>query len=210
VPVKIVLAGWLLLGITAAGITLSGSPLVLAATNTPEQSFIADDTQTTAACQPGETLPRTTSAIRLRVFAYLGPRVTVNVLWAGHTITHGERAAGWTAGAVTIPVKPLPHTRPGVKLCYAFYFNGDETGQLVGEQTTGPQAAQVQNGTVPGRIRVEYMRPGSSSWWSLALTIARHMGLGHAWSGTWCVLPLAALMTCVALTCARLILHELK
>jgi hypothetical protein len=43
-------------------------------------------------------------------------------------------------------------------------------------------------------LTIEYLRRGSSSWWSLALAVARRMGLGRAWAGTWIVLLVAIMM----------------
>ena len=47
-------------------------------------------------------------------------------------------------------------------------------------------------------FRVEYLRAGHGSWWSRASSVARHMGLGHAASGTWIVFLLIALMITIA------------
>src|SRR6202043_813748 len=68
-------------------------------------------------------------------------------------------------------------------------------GALV--QTTGGRAPM---------FRVEYLRPGHSSWWSLASSVARRMGLGHAAAGTWIVFLLIALMITVVTLASRLIL----
>jgi hypothetical protein len=207
---QVVAAAGLLAGMLAMALTLSEGPVTLARVSTTQHTYLGSDTHTTIACQSGEVLPRQTTAIRLRIFAYLGPRVTVHVLDAGHAIASGEHGAGWTGGVVSVPVRPLPTTRTGVKLCFALFLNGIEPGELVGEATTGPQAAQVRQGSVPGRVRVEYLRPGDSSWWSLALSVARRMGIGHAWSGTWLALLAGALMGGVMLVCARLMLRELR
>ncbi len=49
-------------------------------------------------------------------------------------------------------------------------------------------------------LRIEYLRPGPGSWWSLASAVARRMGLGRAPSGTWvALLPLALMSVAVAL-----------
>jgi len=56
-----------------------------------------------------------------------------------------------------------------------------------------------------GRVRVEYMRPGSSSWWSLAGTVARRMSLGRGWPGGWSVpLALVLMASMAVMLCARL------
>jgi hypothetical protein len=161
------------------------------------------------ACQSPELLPRETSAIRLRVDAFLGPRVTLAVVAHGRVIAHGERGSGWTGGAVTIPVSPLSTARPGVDLCFALLLNGDETAELVGEPTPAAHAARGTGGALPGRLRVEYMRLGRS-WWSLTPAVARRMGLGGAVSGAWSVILAVALMGSVALVCSLAILRWLS
>jgi hypothetical protein len=207
---KITVGLCLLAGAAAIAVTLLQSPLTVAAVNTTATAQLGKTSRTTAVCQAGEVLPRGTSAIRLRVFAFLGPRVTVEVRAHGRVIVHGERGSGWTSGAVTVPVKPLAATRSGVELCFTFFTAGNEDDWYVGERTAGAHAAQGGGGPPYGRVRVEYMRPGSSSWWSLAPTVARHMGLGRAWPGTWIVLLLAALMGCVVGLCSTAILRQLS
>jgi hypothetical protein len=90
------------------------------------------------------------------------------------------------------------------------FGNGNESVELLGEQTSGALAARGQHGPLPGRVRVEYLRPGDASWWSIAPEVARRMGLGHAAAGTWSVLLVLALMGCVVVLCSRLILRELQ
>ncbi|HXN37318.1 MAG TPA: DUF2142 domain-containing protein [Solirubrobacteraceae bacterium] len=206
---KIALLVGLLVGAAAIAMTLSQAPLSIARVNTVEEATIATVRHRAQACQSAEVLPRGTSAIRLPMYAFLGPRVTLAVYSAGRVIADGERGQGWTSGAVTIPVHPLATQRSGVTLCFALWLNGYESVELEGESATGALAAQGPSGPLPGRIRVEYLRPGRSSWWSLAPMVARRMGLGHAAGGTWSVLLVAALMGGIVLACARVIVRGL-
>ncbi len=196
-------------GLALLAFALSQSPVSVARTNTAASTFVAAGKARVSACQPDEALPSGTSAIRLGVETFIGPRVAVEAVAGGHVIAHGERGSGWTAGAVTVPVHPLPVAKSGVELCFTLFLNGHETAILVGEPTTGARAARAGGRPLPGRVRVEYLRPGGSSWWSLIPRVARRMGLGHAWPGTWSVLLVLALMGGVALLCSRLILREL-
>jgi hypothetical protein len=194
----------------AVAFALSQSPATVARTNTGTREFVTSTKHRLSACQSGETLPEGTSAIRLHTEAYVGPRVTVQVREGARTIASGERGSGWTAGVVTVPVKPLATTRATVELCYTTYLNGFETGIFVGEPTTGARAAQTSQGPLPGRIAVEYMRPSGSSWWSRIGTVARRMALGRAWPGEWSVVTVLLLMLGVAALCSRAILRELR
>jgi len=56
---------------------------------------------------------------------------------------------------------------------------------------------------------IEYLRPGESSWWSLATSVARRMGLGRAETGTWVALLAILLMVAVGGAMSRVILKEL-
>jgi len=207
---KVVLGIGLVAGAAALGVTLSGSPIAVARVNTATATALGEIRQPLAACQSGEVLPRGTSAIRLRVFSFAGPRVTASVLEQGRLIAHGERGSGWSGGVVTVPVEPLSTTRSGVELCYAIYGNADESDDLVGELTAQGEAALTGSGPLPGRLGAEYLRPGKSSWWSLATAVAHRLGLGRAASGSWWAIVAIALMGCVVVLCSWQIVRGLE
>ena len=206
---KIVIATGLVLGAAAIGYTLSQSPIAVARLSTPEATYLSTATERTTVCQSGELIPADISAIRLRTYAFLGPRVTLTARTDGRVIVHGERGSGWTSGVVTVPVNRLSTARSGVDLCFTLFLNGNESSELTGEPTPPALAARDLHGALPGRVRVEYLQPSRSSWWSLAPEVARRMGLGHAPSGTWGVLLVVALIGAMAAVCARVILREL-
>jgi hypothetical protein len=202
---RIALATGLVAGAVAIGVTLSQAPDVVAGVSTPMQRYIGSTAQATTVCQSGEVLPPAVSAIRLRVFAFLGPRVTLRVLARGRVIASGVRGSGWTGGVVTVPVKPLPTATAGATLCFTLHLNGDEHAEFGGAPQAGALAARAPGDVLHGRVRVEYMRPGGSSWWSLAGAVARRMDLGRGWPGGWSVPLVLVLMASVAiLLCARL------
>jgi hypothetical protein len=208
-PLKIALGAGLLALALALALTLSRAPASVARVSTAQHQIVSAGRQRTAACQAGELLPRRVSAIRLRVEAVLGPRVTVAVYARGRLLAHGDRGTGWTGGVVTLPVTPLASAHAGVSVCFSVLSNGDESILLVGEPTRRAAAASGTGGALSGRLRIEYLRAGSASWWSLATGVARRLGLGRAWSGTWYALLVLVLMGAVTLTCARVILREL-
>jgi hypothetical protein len=208
--VKLTLGIGLILGAAAIGITLFEAPLTVARVNTAKRSLLGATEEKIDACQSHEVLPRGTSAIRLHVYASLGPRVTVAVLEQGRVIAHGEQRSGWTGYVVTVPVKPLSSARRGVTLCFVLFLNGNETAAPMGETTTLARAANGYQTTLTGRVAVEYLRPARSSWWSLALPVARRMGLDRAWNGAWGALVVIVLMGGLVLLCSRLVLRELR
>jgi hypothetical protein len=193
---------------------LSHAPVTVAGVSTAEQRFIGTVVRSTESCQPGEVLPRGTSAIRLRIFTEIGPRVTVRVLSHGRIVASGERASGWTGGVVTVPVRTLSRSISDAQLCFNLLLNGNETASAIGSPAKRTLTASGQVAFTPERVRAEYLRPGRSSWWSLASAVARHMGLGHfgsgVLSGVWSVPLVILLMAGAALVCSRLILRELR
>ncbi len=175
-------------------------------------------------CQTKETLPRGTTAIRVWLEAVIGPRVSIDVLSGTHVITHGARDAGWTAGSVTIPVTHVTRLWTNATVCVNIARSPEQVGAqiaptasvvaAVDRQWLPPQATSrltlpYRQGPLPGRLMVEYLQPGRTSWWSRAISVARRMGLGHAGSGTWLSLLAATLMLTVAIAMSRLILKEL-
>ncbi len=208
-PVKAVIAGGLLLCGVALAVTLSHSPIAVSAMNFPVRSLVLEPRRGLDVCQSGETLPRGTSAIRLRILADVGPRVTLEVFEHNRVIARGEQASGWIGGAVTVPVRAPSVSRSPVTVCFRLFLNGKEAVELLGQQTSRALAARSHGSPLSGRLSIEYLRPSHSSWLSLAPQVARRMGLGRAASGTWSVVLVVVLMAGVALLSARVLLREL-
>ncbi|HXN39980.1 MAG TPA: hypothetical protein VN892_18260 [Solirubrobacteraceae bacterium] len=207
-------------------LVLSGSPPAVTRSGAPlVHTFDFGRTSVRSTiCQAGEVLPRDATAIRVWLEAVIGPRVEVDALSGGRVITRGARGSGWTAGSVTIPVRPVPRTASRVTVC-VHVAHGREAIGVQGVRTSaavaafdrqGPMARAAdaraptyREGPLPGRMVIEYLRVGNSSWWSLARSVARRMGLGHAGSGAAIPLLAAALMIAVAIAMSRLILKEI-
>jgi hypothetical protein len=207
---KLALAASAVAGIAAVCFALSQSPPAVARVNTAAHQSLGTTRQAIDACQPDEVIPAQTSAVRLGIGAFLGPRVTVQALAQEQVIARGERRSGWTGGTVTVPVNALSTARSGVEVCFAAHLNGDETAALAGERTPVALAANGPGGPLRGRVRIEYLRAGATSWWLLAPSVARRMGLGRAWSGTWSAVLVLALMAGVVALCVRLTRRALE
>lgn len=179
----------------ALAIVLSGSPQVPTGTNgiEPQGNVLATVPGGGSACQAGETLPAGSTAIRISLGATAGPRVAVAVRAGGGIVTHGVSAPGWLADVVTIPVAPLDRTVRDVAVCFGF-AGANERISFFGLPASRQSAARGGTGVLPGRVGIEYIHAGHSSWWSLAHSVARRMGLGRAWAGTWVALLVGALM----------------
>lgn len=208
--VGVALAAGLALLAVALIVVLSGSPLVVARANpVPPNQPVLRAAGGTGVCQSGEFVPANVSAIRLTLVAVVGPRVHVTVAGGGRTLTSGTKGSGWTSGAVTVPVAPLSHPVRAARICF-YLGSSAESVEVGGSAAAAASAARTLSGRVlPGRFTIEYMKPGSSSWWSSVRTVARRLGLGHAPSGTWLAFILLLAMGAVVATASWLALKEL-
>jgi hypothetical protein len=207
--VQVTLIVGLALVAIAIGVVLSRSPLEVAGTNSIHTSSTAGYLGPgSTSCQPSGTIPEGTTAIRISASQNIGPKVTLEALSGSSIIARGERPAGWGIDeTVTVPVARVAHEIPGARLC-AVFGPVTEAVQINGVRLPTTYA----NGTPETHLEfgVEYLRPGSSSWWSLASTVARRMGFGHAPSGTWIVFLLLALTITIVALASRLLLRELR
>jgi hypothetical protein len=193
----------------AIGVALSHAPMTVARTPgiPSEEERMVTTTHGGTYCQPNETLPRGTTAIRPWLLTFTGPRVRVVVYSDRHPIASGERESGWTSREVTIPVKPLGHTVSGVTVCVSFALH-DETLVVFGEEQPHDRA-YGEHGQLSGRMLIEYLRPGSRSWASLIGSTLDHIGLGRSAGGTWIALLAIGLLVTVAVVASRTVLKEL-
>jgi 4-amino-4-deoxy-L-arabinose transferase-like glycosyltransferase len=209
-PERVALVAGLVLLVLAIGVTLSGSPMVVVHTNSiTDGPSIAEAATDAGACQGGEVLPGGVSMIRLTLRSITGPRVSLTALSGTHVLTSGVVGSGWIGGSVAIPVKPVARTTSPVQICFRLGPTKEVVG-IMGAPTSPAVAARSREGkALPGRIRIEYLRADERSWWSVALVVARRIGLGRAASGSWIVLLLIALMAMVVAGASWLALKEL-
>jgi len=209
--VKIALAVSLGMTAVAIGLVLSESPVtVLASKSVATNEVVTVNKRSATACQADERLPRGTLAIRLSLGAFTGPRVSVAALSGTRVVTLGERGSGWAGQTVTVPVRAVADAVSPVKICFALTLAGDEPVPLYGSLTGPATAARSGKGeALKGRMAIEYLGAGRSSWLALASSVARRMGLGRAWSGTWVALLVLMLMLADTTLASRLILREL-
>ncbi len=196
-------------GLTVTAITLAvvllRSPLTVAGTNgVPANFAIAYINGSRVECQGSGTLPRGTTAIRVSLSANIGPRVSLKALSGSTVVTEGEREAGWGVDeTVTVPVKRVPRTIHGARICTTI-GSTPESIQVNGLQVRTPAGGRAIS------LRMEYLRPGPSSWLSLASSVARHMGLARAPGGAWVAYLAIAVMIAVSALASRLVLWELR
>jgi Predicted membrane protein (DUF2142) len=202
--VTVALAAGLTLIALAVVVTLSRPPPELAGTNSIAPSrFVAETRGEDTLCQRGETVPSGTSAIRFWVNTNISPSVQVVVLSGSQVASEGRQQPGRLTGEIAVPVRPLRRTISGARVCFRFGATAERV-LLVGDSTPHPR-----RGETPAKVRVEYLRAGHRSWWSLALSVARRIGLGRAPSGSWVALIPIVLMTGACLLTIGLLLRQL-
>jgi hypothetical protein len=208
--VKIALAAGLALLVLALGLELAHSPMSVAHANgvPSEEDRIVTTDRGASYCQARELLPRGTTAIRLSMLAFLGPRLRVVVYSGGRAVTSGERGSGWATRVVTVAVRPLSRTIADATVCVSFHMR-DETLTVFGYSTAAKIAAHDGREALPGRMWIEYLHPGTRSWASLVGSILRNAGFGRAASGFGIVLLAILLLAGVCVLAARLVLEEL-
>jgi hypothetical protein len=178
----------------AGAITLTQAPPRVLRRGARVEEVLGSTTGRAAVCQAGETLPADTSAIRMGIEASFGPRVLVSAYRGSRRLTEGSRSANWTASSVTVPVRPLGREISNVKLCVNFPANSGLLRLWGASAASGKTAIGGTGQALSGRISTEFLGKGRGSWWSRALTVARHLGLGRSIGGTWIALLLATLM----------------
>ena len=206
--IKITVAvGLALLAVTLV-LTLSSKPMAVLGTSGKATQDLVSAHQNIRACQSGESLPKGTTAVRLHVYASVGPRVDVTLSEAGRQLAHGEVGSGWEGSAITVPLSSVIRARSTAELCFDVHVNGHETIALIGTLVKGAGASP--SGQVSGHVAVEYLRRSHSSWWSRLPEVARRLGLGHAGAGTWSALLLLLLTSSALAAGSWLLVRELQ
>lgn len=224
-------AGLAAMAVTGA-LVLTESPLRLERVSAPGVKAVSASggnligrTQESASiCQPGEVLPVGTSAVRISIWGFFGARVHVAAYEGSRLLTQGSRGANWTSDSVTVPVRALARSHTDARLCFSIGPNSEPL-LLLGARTPrtkhplviaeeGTPLAKVMTAStahrVPARMTIEYLAPGGTSWWSRILAVARHMGLGRFYSGTWIALLAALMMGAAGVLTVRLAIKEMQ
>ncbi|HUN77854.1 MAG TPA: DUF2142 domain-containing protein [Solirubrobacteraceae bacterium] len=184
------LAGGLALLALAIAATLSRTPLVVAGTNAVAPTRAVGATRgPIGACQGGETIPAGTSAVRMWVTSNVKPRVTVAIREGARTVAAGAAEGGRLGKVAAVGIAPLPRTLHDAELCFGVGRGAQQTTFY------GGASPHPQPGEEPSKMTVEYLRPGAATWWSLAGTVAKRLGMGRAPAGRWTgLVPLSAMV----------------
>lgn len=208
--VKIALAVATALIVVAICAVLAHSPLAVAGSNSVQAptyrngSVVPNDSN----CQTGGTIPTGTTALRISLGSNVNPKIGVKVFAGSRLITQGALGAGGALNAdVTVPVRRVESTVHGALVCIMLGPSAEEVG-IRGIPVRPPVNGVDRLSDV--QLGIEYLSPSSTSWWSRVPSIAYHFGLGRAFSGTWIVFLVLALMLTVGALAWRLTLRELR
>jgi hypothetical protein len=207
--------------VLAVGLALLGVAMIVVPTHSPStvigtnsvggSNYIElEEKGKLESCQSTGTIPRGTSAIRLGIEGlYFSPAVTIKISAGSHRLMEAAHLPGGpSAPTVTVPVERFTHAVEDASICTTVgparepirYYGTPKHSSSI------PHANPLQDAV----LQMQYLRPSTKSWWSMTSSIAYHMGLGRAPSGTWIVFLVIALMLAVVFIAARLTLEELR
>ncbi|HYV16728.1 MAG TPA: hypothetical protein VE972_11990 [Conexibacter sp.] len=188
----------------AIGLTLLALGLVVTLSQTAARRTGTDGTSVTEAlavtssdgtfCQPRELVPAGTGAVRLSLKATTrrSSTVAVAVMRGRTTLARGARTSRWSGEQLDVPLRSTLHADVVGRICVTL---GGHAPIALGGMPTGTKvAARTGRQALSGRLRIEYLRPGRESWWSLASTVAHRITIGHPLPGSPAAL-LAVLLT---------------
>ncbi len=132
-------------------------------------------------CEPGELVPGDTGALRLDAStgaAARGPALSTTVGLPTAGASAGSLAAGWRSGVVQIPLRRVPATLSGATVCIRNHGPGSVA--FGGSVPDSGFIIQLAGKPLGGRLRIEYMRPGSESWLQLLPTLSHRFSLAKS------------------------------
>ncbi len=181
-PARVVVVLGLLALVAGALATLLQSAPRRAGTNlTANTGYVIPLQAGEQLCEPGELLPGDTGALRLSVSSggvAPGPRLDVTIGVGTRSLATGRLAAGWHSGLLTIPVSRIRETQQGATICLV--NRGDHSISFGGSVPDADFYVVLGGKPLSGRMRIEYMRPGSESWFALLPTLTHRFSLAKA------------------------------
>jgi len=140
-------------------------------------------------CQ-SQDVPAVASAVRLFAdpFVFTGGPLEVTVTRGGRPLSRGLAPVS-AGGPVELSLEPAPAAEvPGARVCVV--NRGSTPIELDGNRTP-PSTSFLSELVVgerlpPDDVRVDFLRPGTESWWRFAPAVADRFGLRKAsFFGTW-------------------------
>jgi hypothetical protein len=180
IPAAIVLVvGMLAIATAATVILLQRSPRRSGANLTSNRGFVIPVTGGQQLCEPAELVPADTGAIRLtaRAAGLPAPALGVDIRGPAGRIASGRLDGGWRPGAIGIRVTRTASTVAATVCVTNLGLNQVDFG---GSTPDSAYVIQIGGRPFDGRLRIEYLRPGSESWLGLAPTLVHRFSLAKS------------------------------
>jgi hypothetical protein len=176
--------GVLALLVTFALALLGSEPRVSGTDYTPPEAFSITLPPGQQVCQAHELLPANTAAVRLTIgtAGAPGPPLTLTATGpSGRPLTRGGLAAGWHEGVVRIPVQHVSSPTNEARVCLDVPPAPRGRTIELGGITQPGYTVEIDGRTFLGpHMRLDYLRPGSESWYELLPTIVHRFSLAKA------------------------------
>ena len=153
-------------------------------------------------CQAEALVPKGTAVLRLFALRFRprseGGPVRITIERAGRVLATAHLPPGLSG--VTSPRTPIARIRRDTSATVCFLNQGASTAQFAGNLTPVVGGNNPSGARLPDVVRIDYIRPGRETWWSLAPVVAERFGLAKAsFVGSW---TLYAVLGAFALLCA--------
>jgi hypothetical protein len=131
-------------------------------------------------CEPAELVPGDTGGLRLAVDsgAFPGPRLQASINAPQGPVSSGELKPGWRSGTILVPLDRIPRTLPSATVCLR--NAGSREVRFGGSTPASGFVIEDAGKPLSGRLRIEYMRPGSESWFALLPTLVHRFSLAKS------------------------------
>jgi hypothetical protein len=209
-PVALVLAiGLVAIAVAGVAILARSEPRRSGTNLISDSGFVIPLAAGRQLCEPGELLPGDTGGLRLAADSGgdAGPRLSVRVFSPQGLISSGELAPGWRSEAVSIPIRRVARTLPSAIVCLR--NAGSRPVSFGGSAPASGFVIELAGKPFRGRLRIEYMRPGSESWLSLLPTLVYRFSLAKSdIARHWAWIAVIVLMLLAVGLAARTVLRE--
>jgi hypothetical protein len=173
----VVIVGVLAIAIAGLAVLLQSAQRRSGTNLTANTGFVIGVAAGQQLCEPAELIPGDTGGLRLSASSdgLPGPRLDATVGAGTKLLATGHLAAGWRTGTVTIPLSRIAATQQNASVCLVNRGTGSVS---FGGSVPDANFYVVLGGKpLSGRMRIEYMRPGSESWLALLPTLAHRFSL---------------------------------
>jgi len=140
-------------------------------------------------CQRGVTLPAGSTSLHAQMTpgGALGPPVVVSLRQGARVLDRVPTPAGWRGIELVVPIARAARDYEDVEVCVSVARGSGAVGAIGDRAPPGTGALTLDGALVPGTaMRVDWYRPGSESWWTIAATVMARIGRGHGgWGGPW-------------------------